>query len=194
MDKKQFIQRLLVVLIFEAMVVISGFIYGVHFNSLKPGILIYWVDFFVGIAIFPLVALLTYKLPKKYFVMVIYFCFVSVFLGMILNYYMKFWWWDIFLHANSGVFIAYFGYYFYDVMCNKFNQSINRFMAHIFVLLFVFALAGLWEIYEFTVDSFFGLNSQLGSLSDTMSDMIYGSIGGIIVIVYYMVRDRIKIK
>ena len=37
-----------------------------------------------------------------------------------------------------------------------------------------------WEIFEFVGDTFFGTNAQLGSLSDTMEDMLICVIIGII--------------
>lgn len=49
-----------------------------------------------------------------------------------------------------------------------------------FSVIFAIALAGTWEIWEFTTDRLFGLNSQLNSLIDTMTDIICGTVGGLI--------------
>ena len=50
----------------------------------------------------------------------------------------------------------------------------------IFVVIFATAVAGVWEIWEFTTDSLFGLVAQNDNLHDTMWDIICGTIVGII--------------
>lgn len=59
-----------------------------------------------------------------------------------------------------------------------------------FGFFFSVAMAGCWEIYEFTVDHFFGLHSQNGSLTDTMGDIICGTFGAIISVIYLKFKAR----
>lgn len=61
-----------------------------------------------------------------------------------------------------------------------------------FAFLFTVAMAGMWEIYEFTVDHLFGLHSQNGSLTDTMMDMICGTLGAVVVAFYLHNKARRK--
>ena len=52
----------------------------------------------------------------------------------------------------------------------------------VYLALIIFTItvagAGCWEIIEFIGDTFFGTNAQLGSLQDTMEDIICGTIVG----------------
>ena len=50
----------------------------------------------------------------------------------------------------------------------------------LFIFIFCVALAGCWELWEFTGDRLFGFQSQNNSLIDSMMDIICGTIGGII--------------
>ena len=56
--------------------------------------------------------------------------------------------------------------------------------APIVIALFSFSLAaavgGVWEIFEFSMDQFFGLNMQKSGLLDTMADLIVNDIGAFI--------------
>ena len=51
-------------------------------------------------------------------------------------------------------------------------------MIAIISLLVGISSAGVWEIIEFLGDCILGTNAQLGSLRDTMEDIICGTIGG----------------
>jgi hypothetical protein len=56
-----------------------------------------------------------------------------------------------------------------------------------FVALFSFAFAvavgSIWEIFEFTMDSFLGLNMQKSGLVDTMWDLIVDALGALVIAV-----------
>ena len=61
------------------------------------------------------------------------------------------------------------------------NSTIPSFSIPVnFITIFCIALAGCWEIWEFTGDRLFGFTSQNDSLIDTMMDIICGTLGGII--------------
>jgi uncharacterized membrane protein YjdF len=60
------------------------------------------------------------------------------------------------------------------------GMNLSRWMIVGFTVIFAMAMAGFWEIYEWTVDTFFGTHLQNG-LDDTMLDMIFCLIGSIIV-------------
>lgn len=114
------------------------------------------------------------------------FLFGSQFLGSFLGAYTYFSWWDIMLHSVSGVFL---GYIAIIIMLTAERKAIlfkeNRTgLVVLFILAITIASAGIWEIIEFTGDTFFGLNAQLGSLQDTMEDIICGTIGGAVYAIY----------
>jgi len=136
------------------------------------------------------------KIPIGARVFYTLFLFCSQFLGSFLGAYSYFSWWDVILHSISGVFI---GYVALIIMITADRKGI-LFKEHKIglVTLFIFAIgmasAGVWEIIEFTGDTFFGTNAQLGSLQDTMEDIICGTIGGGIYAVYIGMMMKNKCK
>jgi len=47
-----------------------------------------------------------------------------------------------------------------------------------FAFIFAVGMGAMWEIFEFGMDQFFGLNMQKTGLVDTMWDLIVDTIGG----------------
>lgn len=124
------------------------------------------------------------------------FLFGSQFLGSFLGAYAYFNWWDAMLHSVSGVFIGYVALIMM-VTADRDGLLFKQRKTGL-VVLFIFAIsiasAGVWEIVEFTGDTFFGTNAQLGSLQDTMGDIICGTIGGGIYAVYIGMMMKHKRK
>ncbi|MCL2002287.1 hypothetical protein FWG76_02675, partial [Candidatus Saccharibacteria bacterium] len=114
--------------------------------------------------------------------------------------------WDTILHFLSGILLGILGYTLISFLNS--SQDIPVSLSPVFVALFIFsfsmALAVLWEIYEFSVDYFFGFNTQswmLGdgtvlvgraALTDTMKDFIAAAIGAAIfsVVGYFAIKRR----
>ncbi len=117
------------------------------------------------------------------------FIFASLFLGEIRDFYARFWWWDIFLHTISGFLLGILGFLLVHVM-NE-TERINVIMKPGFVAFFAFMFAlgvgALWEIFEFSMDLFFGMNMQkpmfgdLSGLTDTMCDLIVDALGALVI-------------
>jgi len=125
------------------------------------------------------------NIPPEFQMLVIVFVFASLFLGEVRGYYLRIWWWDIALHAGSGLLLGIFGFLLVYVL-NE-NSRINvylhiRFVA-LFAFLFAVAVGAMWEIFEFSMDRILGLNMQkpmLGDtsgLTDTMWDLIVDTLG-----------------
>lgn len=109
------------------------------------------------------------------------FLFLTQCLGEACNFYNIFSWWDIFLHTMAGVL-------FYEVgkeLIIKLNtKGTNLIVIVLFAFCFSLAIGLLWEIIEFSDDTFFGKNTQKArglcgrnALFDTMSDLIVLTIG-----------------
>lgn len=83
-------------------------------------------------------------------------------------------WWDIFLHGLSAVLVVIAGVVLLRLIDPEFILLEKRQYKVIgwFLFMTVSASAVFWEICEFVGDTFFGTNAQLGSLVDTMEDMI----------------------
>jgi uncharacterized membrane protein YjdF len=146
-----------------------------------------WSVGFVAIATFvvtllpgPLFDRLDIKLPTNFLAAIAVFAFATLFLGEVLDFYERFWWWDIALHGGSAVSFGLVGFLFVFFMFEG-----NRFAAPPIAVAFVafcFAvtIGCAWEIFEFGMDQIFGLNMQKTGLVDTMWDLIVDMIGAAI--------------
>lgn len=126
-------------------------------------------------------------IPPEFEVLAVVFVFASLFLGEVQGYYVRFWWWDVALHAASGFLLGILGFLLVYVLNEK--EDVELDMKPVFVALFAFVFAvgmgALWEIFEFSMDSFVGLDMQkemLGDpsgLTDTMWDLIVDAVGAV---------------
>ena len=130
-------------------------------------------------------------IPTEFVLFAIIFVFASLFLGEVHSYYSRIWWWDIALHTSSGFLLGIIGFLLVYVL-NE-TEDIGVYMKPGFVAFFAFLFAvgmgALWEIFEFAMDSFFGMNMQkpmLGDpsgLTDTMWDLIVDTLGALVITV-----------
>lgn len=122
---------------------------------------------------------------KKLYIPILIFIFFATYLARVLNFY-RFNSYDKFLHFFSGILIGYIGLVIYDSFFYEKENIRGRF---IFAIIFGIALAGVWEIWEFSCDSLFSMNLQK-SVEDTMLDIICGSIGGILISLIALRKNR----
>lgn len=168
----------------------------------------YWMSVFLIAAIMSvmLVPLLLggrfqLQVPSEFQILAVIFVFAALFLGEIRQYYERLWWWDIALHSASGLLLGIFGFLLVYVLNENERADLHmrpRFVAF-FAFLFAVAIGALWEIFEFSMDQFFGMNMQkpmLGDpsgLTDTMWDLIVDTLGALVISVFgwwYMVREE----
>jgi hypothetical protein len=132
------------------------------------------------------------KLPASYQIIILAFIFAAQYLGELNAYYYKYWWWDSMLHTLSGVILGFVGVLLVYIL-NK-EEKIDVYLSPFFVALFAFTFAvatgALWEIFEFAMDAFFGLNMQKSGLVDTMWDLIVDSIGALVAAVYGYLYEK----
>lgn len=129
------------------------------------------------------------RIPAEYDVLAILFVFAALFLGEFRSYYARLWWWDVALHATSGLLLGVVGFLLVYVL-NE-SRRINLHMRPGFVALFAFAFAvtggTLWEIFEFGMDQLAGTTMQKpflddpSGLTDTMWDLIVDVAGAALV-------------
>ncbi|SDO85908.1 hypothetical protein SAMN04487897_12480 [Paenibacillus sp. yr247] len=94
-------------------------------------------------------------------------------------------------HLFSGVILCFVGLLIYKKASDRENTAVlSAKVAVWFSLFFSVAMAGVWEIYEFTMDRLFGLISQNGSLVDTMTDIICGTIGAVMTGIYLTFKAK----
>lgn len=116
---------------------------------------------------------------------VIVLILLSILIGKALKVYDLVPWWDKMLHFMSGFIFISVGKCIYVKL--KGNHK-NKILMNVFALSFAVAIAGIWEIYEFSIDSIFNLSSQNGSLTDTMWDMILGTVSSLMSII--LVKEK----
>ncbi|KRE93329.1 hypothetical protein ASG89_07475 [Paenibacillus sp. Soil766] len=123
---------------------------------------------------------------------VLMFIFVTMFLANEFGYYGVIPYLDKIEHLFSGVILCFIGLLVYSKAADP-QEGAGSSTSNIAVwlcLFFSIAMAGVWEIYEFATDHLFGLNSQNGSLLDTMTDIICGTSGAILTACYLALRAK----
>lgn len=138
-------------------------------------------------------------IPAEFQVLVILFTFAALFLGEMRSYYERIWWWDIALHASSGLLLGILGLLLVYVLNEDERVEIHmrpRFVA-LFAFVFAVAVGVMWEIFEFAMDRTVGTRMQKpmfgdpSGLTDTMWDLIVNALGALGISVFgwwYMSR------
>ena len=136
------------------------------------------------------------RIPHAMEITFVAFCFSSLVLGDLFDFYGKFRWWDMILHGISGVMLGILGYEIISAFINseKCRTPVSPFFISIWVICFALAIGAMWEIWEYMADGIFGLNSQeyltssgtfdestplqgRNALTDTMEDIILDFLG-----------------
>lgn len=120
------------------------------------------------------------RLPLSFLAAISLFVFGTLFLGEVFNFYERFWWWDLILHGSSAVGFGIIGFLFVFYLFQGDKYEAPPWALSLFAFCFALAIGALWEIFEFSVDRFFGLNMQKSGLVDTMTDLIVDSLGAFI--------------
>lgn len=120
------------------------------------------------------------KVPASFVVAVVMFVGGTLFLGEVLDFYERFWWWDIAMHGGSAVAFGLIGFVLVFMMFQGDRFAAPPFAMAIFAFAFALAIGTLWEVFEFSMDHLFGLNMQKSGLMDTMGDLVVNSVGALI--------------
>lgn len=111
------------------------------------------------------------SLMKAFFFL---FLILSQWCGTYLRAYEFISWWDIFLHGLSAVLVG-LGAFIVLNLCDRdfLSFEYERYgLISTLIFLTISSSAVFWEIFEFLGDTLLGTNAQLGSLKDTMGDML----------------------
>jgi len=143
--------------------------------------------------------LLPVKIPAEFQILALLFTFATLFLGEFRSYYDRFWWWDIALHACSGLLLGIVGFLHVYVMneTRRIDLHLQPTFIAWFAFLFAVTVGAFWEILEFSMDSVFGTNTQkpkfgdTSGLTDTMLDLIVDIVGAAAISIYgwYYLRN-----
>ena len=136
------------------------------------------------------------KIPYEFETLAVLFVYLSLFLGEVLDFYNRFWWWDVILHTTSAFLLGITGFLLVYVLNEdeKVNLDLSPFFIALFAFMFAMGFGAIWEIFEFAMDELFGLNMQKSGLQDTMWDLIVDAIGAISISIlgyrYLLTTDR----
>ena len=152
-----------------------------------------WENIFLTILVFALTLIpaflfrrLRVFIPPEVQLIAVGFVFLSLFLGSAADFYYRFWWWDMALHAGSGFLLGIVGFMFLFLLnqTDRLPPGIRPGFLCFFGVTFAVFIGVLWEIFEFTVDSFFpwiNMQSVETGVKDTMKDLIVDTLGACLV-------------
>lgn len=135
------------------------------------------------------------EIPNNMYYLYIIFLYSAIFLGEIRNFYYDIPYWDVILHAFSGVMIGCIGFSIISLLNDKeiFHLNLTPFFIAFFAFCFAMMLGTVWEIYEYSSDTVLKTNMQKyklenGSelvgreaLKDTMDDLIVDGMGAFVI-------------
>lgn len=148
------------------------------------------------------------QMPKAMETAFVGFCFASLVMGDLLDFYGRFPWWDMVLHGISGTMLGILGYAIFSIL-NANVANVPPLCMPIWIICFAMASGAMWEIWEYATDGIFGLNSQefltssgtfdhaaplqgRAALKDTMEDLILDLAGSAIIAIpaYFGMRRK----
>lgn len=125
-----------------------------------------------------LISIVTWKFPKRFYIIAILFHFFAASLGSVINLYRYLEFYDKIVHYLSGIILAEAGMIIITYIFKKHSLKNDNILKLLFAFFFSSACAGFWEIYEFTADNLLNINMQGGN-SNTMGDIISGVLGAL---------------
>ena len=113
------------------------------------------------------------ELPETLEIIVLLFVFAAEILGEISGFYMKISFWDTMLHTTTGFLAAAIGFALLDILNRneRFKFQISPVYMAIVAFCFSMTVGAVWELFEFSMDFFFGLDMQ--------KDMIISSVNSV---------------
>jgi hypothetical protein len=114
-----------------------------------------------------------------YIIVIGLFIFIFDFFAKKFHWYFNMWYLDILMHFLGGFLIALTGIYLG-------SGSLSwDFKSNIKIILFILSIGILWEIYEITINQ--SITKNTFNLLDTLSDLFFDLLGGLVLICYYKV-------
>lgn len=129
------------------------------------------------------------KLFKR-FALALFALFIVNSIANLFYLYQSFSWFDQVMHFSGGVIGGLFlAWFFFGRYAEYFRKQQFWKIVVINTILFILA-AGLWEALEFGVQDWFGLDHVLAEVSDSINDVVMGTLGNFLAILYYYTKVR----
>ena len=120
------------------------------------------------------------EIPPSFISAAVLFTGATLILGETFGFYDRFWWWDIAMHGTGAVGFGLVGFVLIFMMFQGDKYAAPPYAVALFAFCFARAMGAIWEIFEFAMDSLFGMNMQKSGLLDTMGDLIVDVFGAAI--------------
>ncbi len=121
------------------------------------------------------------KFPVSLAILIFFISIVNA-LATIFSLYWRIRWLDMPMHFLSGFWIGSVALWF--LLQNTRNRYLSVFLISVGA---VFIIGSLWELFEFNVNPIVYMAVQNG-VTDTVSDMTFDIIGGVVASVYFMFK------
>lgn len=115
--------------------------------------------------------------PPSFLTAIVIFVGATLFMGEVLDFYTRFWWWDIAMHGGSAIGFGLIGFVAVFMMFQGDRYAAPHWAIAVFAFAFALSIGTLWEIFEFAMDQTVGTNMQKSGLMDTMTDLIVNTLG-----------------
>lgn len=150
----------------------------------------------LGLAMAPVMLARRYNitLPLPFVAAITLFVIASIFMGEAFDFYERVWWWDIALHGSSAIGFGLIGFVFVLMMFEGDRFAAPQWAMCLMAFGIAVTVGAAWEIFEYSMDQWFGLNMQKSGLDDTMGDLIVDMLGAAFAVwlgyVYLRAKDR----
>lgn len=121
------------------------------------------------------------KLPIEVDLTLTVILYLHYALGEYSGFYVKIWWWDLFLHMGNSIVLGMVGFILAYSLLITSKVEAKPFLISVFSLSFAVLMGVIWEIFEFSMDTLFGFTMQKSGLVDTMTDLMVDFGGAAIV-------------
>ncbi|MCM1991960.1 hypothetical protein [Oceanirhabdus seepicola] len=139
----------------------------------------------IGITYIPLLIKKLFKVNFNYepVAICLVFSYFAIFIGTILGGYGTFKRWDTFMHSISGVIFMMLFLMLLFIVFHRYNAvQVPLWVYFVFAFALSLTTGIVWELYEFGLDQFFGMNTQHAidtGVFDTMKDVVCNTTGAL---------------
>lgn len=120
------------------------------------------------------------ELPTTLEIIILLFIFAAEILGEVRSYYTHFPYWDTMLHTLNGFLAAAIGFSLVDVL-NR-NEKAKFILSPLYMAIVAFCFSMtvgvMWEFFEFSMDTFFGMDTQKDAIVHSISTVMLDPTGG----------------
>lgn len=120
------------------------------------------------------------ELPTTLEIIILLFIFAAEILGEIGSYYTRVPNWDTMLHTLNGFLAAAIGFSLVDILNRNKKGTFRLSPLYMAVVAFCFSMTigVMWEFFEYSMDTFFGMDTQKDTIVNSISTVMLDPAGG----------------